>query len=289
MLSADDCANLSPSAIIGPPQQDSHVKIFVISLRTAGVRRAEASEQMAKCGVSFEFFDAVEGGAGQSDWFAGIDHRLFQLNTRRYDPTPGEIGCYASHLSLWKWAISHDQPIVILEDDFQLEPGFAEIINDLEPLANEFGFIRLQSMRGPRALLKRLRPAAHEVLRRNGLSVHYLSDPPLYALAYAISPEAARTLIRASSTLFAPVDKFLQHTWIHETPIYALSPAPVTMSPQAEHSTIGGRRGKSINPYVLLRRTIYKGVGEFRRFGFDRKQLARISDSRKTEETNQQN
>lgn len=176
---------------------------------------------------------------------------------------------------------------MILEDDFKLEPGFAEIVNVLGPLVNEFGFIRLQTMHGPRALLKRLRPATREVLRRNGLSVHYLSDPPLYALAYAISPEAARTLTRASATLFAPVDKFLQHTWIHETPIYALSPALVSMSPQAEHSTIGGRKGKSINPYVLLGRTIYKGIGEFRRFGFDRKQLARISDSRKVKETNQ--
>lgn len=159
------------------------MKIFVISLRTAELRRAEASEQMAKCGVSFEFFDAVEGGAGQSDWFARIDHRLFQLNTRRHDPTPGEIGCYASHLSLWKWAISHEQPVVILEDDFQLEPRFAEIIEDLKPLVNEFGFIRLQSMHEPRAPVKRLRPAAYEVLRGNGLSVHYLSDPPLYTLA----------------------------------------------------------------------------------------------------------
>lgn len=289
MSGTGDCAILSPSAIIGPPQQGSHVKIFVISLRTAEVRRAEASEQMAKCGAAFEFFDAVEGAAGHADWFAGIDHRLFQLNTRRYDPTPGEIGCYASHLTLWKWAISHDRPVVILEDDFQLKPGFAEIIDGLEPLVTEYGFIRLQSMHGPRTLLKRFRPPAREVLRRNRLSVHYLSDPPLYALAYAISPEAARTLTRASSTLFAPVDKFLQHTWVHETPIYALSPAVVTMSAQAEHSTIGGRRDKSINPYVLLGRMIYKGIGELRRYGFDRKHFARMSKSRKTEDTNQQN
>ena len=255
------------------------MKIFVISLRTAKVRRAEASEQMAKFGVEFEFFDAVEGAAGHSDWFTGIDHRLFQINTRRRDPTPGEIGCYASHLSIWKWAIAHDQPVVILEDDFQLEPGFAKVINDLEPLVNKFGFIRLQSMYGPRVLLKRLRSPVHEVLRRGGISIHYLSDPPLYTLAYAIGPEAARTLTRASSTLFAPVDKFLRQTWIHETPIYALSPAVVKMSPQASHPTIGDRTGKSISPYVLLSRMIYKGIGEFRRFGFDRKQFALMSGS----------
>ena len=252
------------------------MKIFVISLRTAEVRRAEAIEQMAKYGVQFKFFDAIEGAAGHSDWFSGIDHRLFAINTRRHDPTPGEIGCYASHVSLWKWAVDHDQPVIILEDDFQLEPDFPKVIDNLKPLVDQFGFIRLQSMHGPRALLKRLRPAAWEVLRRDGLSVHYLSDPPLYALAYAISPEAARTLTRASATLFAPVDKFIQQTWIHETPIYALNPAVVSMSPQAEHSTIGGRRNKSINPYVLLNRVIYKGIGEFRRLGFDRKRYARL-------------
>ena len=259
------------------------MKIFVISLRSAEVRRARASEQMAVRGVAFEFFDAVEGGDGASAWSREIDHRRFQLNTRRHDPTPGEIGCYASHLSLWEWTVSHDQPVVILEDDFQLEPGFAERIDELEPLVNEFGFIRLQSMRGPRALLKRFRPAAREVLRRDGLAVHYLSDPPLYALAYAISPAAARKLIRASATLFAPVDKFLQHTWVHETPIYALSPALVSMSPQAEHSTIGGRTDKSVNPRVLLGRAAHKCAGEFRRFGFDRRQLARMADSRETQ------
>ena len=274
-----DCANLPPSAIIAPPHQGSHVKIFVISLRTAGVRRAEASKQMANFGVPFEFFDAIEGAAGHADWFKGIDHRLFAINTRRHHPTPGELGCYASHLSLWKWVIDHDRPVVILEDDFQLEPGFANVIDELEPLVNEFGFIRLQSMHGPRAILKRLRPAAREVLRRNGLSVRYLSDPPLYALAYAIGPEAARRLVRASTTLFAPVDKFIQQTWIHETPIHVLSPAVVTMSPQAAHSTIGDRRNKSINPCVLLSRVIYKGIGEFRRFGFDREQFARMANS----------
>ena len=286
MPNTGDCANLPPSAIIGPPYQGSHVKIFVISLRTAGVRRAEASEQMAKFGVPFEFFDAIEGAAGHADWFKGIDHRLFAINTRRHDPTPGEIGCYASHLALWKWAIDHDRPVVILEDDFQLEPGFADVIDNLEPLVNEFGFIRLQSMHGPRALLKRLRPAAREVLRRDGLSVHYLSDPPLYALAYAIGPEAARTLTQASTTLFAPVDKFLQHTWIHRTPIYVLDPPVVKMSPQAEISTIGDRTRKSRNPMVNLSRAIHKGIGEFHRLGFDRVQFARMSDSHRLSSEN---
>lgn len=255
------------------------MKIFVISLRTAETRRAEASEQMARYGVAFEFFDAVDGTAGHADWFSGIDNRRFLLNTLRRQPKPQEIGCYASHLSLWNKAISLDQPVLVLEDDFQLEPGFAEVVGGLEPMVNEFGFIRLQSMHGPRAPLKRLRPAAYEVRRQDGTTLHYLSDPPLYALAYAVSPVAARALVLASRTLFAPVDKFLQHTWIHRTPIYVLDPPVVKMSPQAEISTIGDRTRKSRNPMVNLSRAIHKGIGEFHRLGFDRVQFARMSES----------
>ena len=177
---------------------------------------------------------------------------------------------------MWKWAISHDLPAVILEDDFQLEPEFAEIANEIEPLVGEFGFLRLQSMHGPRALLKRLRPAAYEVLRRNGLSVHYLSDPPLYTLGYAVSQSAALALLHASRVLFAPIDKFLQQTWIHRTPIFGLSPAAIRMSPQTEISTIGDRTWKSKNPLLLLNRAVHKGVGELHRLGFDRQQFARM-------------
>ncbi len=253
------------------------MKVFVISLRKAEARRTEAAEQMARFGVPFEFFDAVEGAAGHSDWFEGIDYRRFLLNTLRHNPRPEEIGCYASHLSLWRRAISLDRPVVVLEDDFQLEPGFADIIGDLESLMDEFGFVRLQSMHGPRALFKRLRPAHCEVRRSGGMTIHFLSDPPLYALAYAVSPEAARKLVDASRVLFAPVDKFLQHTWTHGTPIFCISPPVVRMSAQARHSTIGDRTRKSRNPFLKLRRSIHKAIGEFQRLGFDRKQQERIS------------
>ena len=254
------------------------MKIYVISLRTAQARRAEASRQMAECGAEFEFFDAVDGTAGHAEFFTRIDRRRFQLNTLRREPAPGEIGCYASHLSLWKWAVRHDRPLVILEDDFQLEPGFSRMLGELEPLVEEFGFVRLQSMHGPRAVLKRLRPPAHEVRRQDGWSVHYLSDPPLYTLAYAIGPGAALALSRASTTLFAPVDKFLQQTWMHRVPLFALSPPIVSMSPQTGHSTIGDRTRKSRNPAVMLQRAWHKAAGEFRRLGFDRQQAARRPD-----------
>ena len=98
-------------------------------------------------------------------------------------------------------------------------------------------------------------------------------------LAYAISPAAASSLLKASAILTAPVDKFLQQTWVHMTPIYALDPAVVALSSHADSSTIGARPRKSLNPELLLSRVLYKGLGELRRFGFDKRQLNSLDTS----------
>jgi glycosyl transferase family 25 len=247
------------------------VKTFVVSLRTAKSRRVAAARQLEKCGLDFEFFAAVDGSCF-SRYVNGFDRWQFRLNTRR-DPLPGELGCYASHVALWRVCVDMAQPIVVLEDDFELNPEFRDVIAELETLVSTFGYIRLEPSERRRSMFKRLQPDSYDVLRFNDRILKYLSDPPLCMLAYAISPEAAASLLKASGTLSAPVDKFLQRTWEHETPIFALSPAIVRHADHAASSTIGDRSRKSRNPYLLLRRLIYKALGEVRRYKFDARQL----------------
>jgi len=187
-----------------------------------------------------------------------------------------EIGCYASHLALWKTCLQLNQPIIILEDDFRLTDQFAEAVPLIKTLTERYGFIRLQRFERRRKLLKRLRPAAYLIHEYNASKLYYLSDVPLCTLAYAISPQAAESLVKTSTTLIAPVDKFLQQTWVHKTPIHALSPAPVGESAHTESSTIGIRPRKRINPWCLIERAIYKSKGEMKRIGFDRQQLKRL-------------
>ena len=254
------------------------MKIFVISLKDAAERRASVVDQFEQAGLEFEFFDAVEGDGCVSEYFDGINRRLYRLNTLR-DPLPGEIGCYASHLALWQICVATSQPVVILEDDLWLAVEFSEVIQGIEALTNSYGFIRLESFKRRRKPLKKLRPAAHEILRYGGRKLVYVSDVPLCTLAYAISPAAASSLLKASATLTSPVDKFLQRTWVHMTPVYALDPAVVTLSSYAGSSTIGARPRKSLNPGLLLSRALYKGMGELRRFGFDKSQLKILDTS----------
>lgn len=246
--------------------------IFVISLKQAASRRATAAKQLHENRMRFQFFDAIEVTGCTSRYFDGFSRREYLLNTRR-DPLPGELGCYASHRELWKICLEKDQPIIVMEDDFQLEPGFAKVFDQLEALTRAFGFIRLQSAERKRPAHKRIRRPAHSVLNVNGFDVSYLSDVPLCMLAYSISPAAASSLVEASAVLTAPVDKFVQQTWRHETPIFGISPALVGRSGHADFSTIGDRSKKSRDPRLLLSRLLYKGMGEFRRIGFDRRQF----------------
>jgi len=154
-------------------------------------------------------------------------------------------------------------------DFFEIQSSFAQNI--------VVGFIRLQDCERKRAIVKKLRRASRRLLSLGKHDLYYLSDVPLCLLAYAISPQAAASLIRASTTLKAPVDKFLQQTWIHKTPLYSLSPAVISPSKLCDSSTIGDRPRKSRNLGLLLGRSIYKCYGEFRRLRFDKKQHRLLS------------
>ena len=255
------------------------MKLFVISLRDAAVRRAAAIEQFQRTGLEFEFFDAVCGPSNLTSCAYNIDWRLYRLNTLR-DPFPGEIGCYASHLELWKLCVERNEPIVILEDDFQLRADFSEVIGRLKTLIKQFGFIRLESYQRKSRFLKNLRPPFYRVPVKDNITICYVSDVPLCALAYAISPRAASSLVDASATLVSPVDKYLQKTWLHHTPIFAVSPPVVEKSRHADESTIGTRQRKSLSPGLLLKRALYKAQGELRRYEFDKRQLAALGIER---------
>lgn len=247
------------------------MKIFVISLADQAERRAAITRQLQGLGLEFEFFDAVRGSDDLSKHFTSTSVWQYRLNTRR-DPLPNEVGCYASHLSMWKNCIALNEPIVIMEDDFVAQETFPDAVETAGKLIDRCGFIRFERFRrDPR--LSRSKQGAHSVLTSGQFELFYLSDPPLCLTAYAVNPPAASALVAASQTLIGPVDKFMQRTWHHGAPMFALSPPSITVSEHADTSTIGSRRKKSKNPALLLGRLLYKGAGQMRRNRFNTQQL----------------
>lgn len=245
--------------------------IAVISLRRATARRAAVRAEFAAAGIAFEFLDAVDGMTLQLSEVA-LDRREYELNARR-EPIPGEIACYLSHVAAWRRCVDLGERLVVMEDDAKLESTFAQALQTVERLPRAFGYIRLESAERARALPKRVRPATRRILATGEFELAYVSDVPLCMLAYAIRPETAAALIEASAAIVAPVDKFIQRTWVHRQPIFALHAPPVTRRPDAAQSSIGPRPRKSHSPRMLLQRALYKAAGELQRLRFDTQQL----------------
>lgn len=251
------------------------MRIFVISIASAADRREAATRQLNAAGLDFEFFDAVERVADAFRRFDGFDRRLFKLNTGRV-PLPGEIGCYASHKSLWERCVEFDEPIVVLEDDFLLADDFATAMRDVDSLIDAFGFIRLQSCGSDRRRFGR-RLRSMRVLTDRDCAVRYLNNVPLCCLAYAISPAAAASLAGNCDVLGSPVDKYVQKTWQHSTPIFTLDKPIVWISEHAAESTIGVRQPKCRDVGFLACRIAYKCLGAYRRMLFNRAQIDRLA------------
>jgi glycosyl transferase family 25 len=251
------------------------MKIFVISLPNALQRRRAVLEQFGDAGMSFSFFDAFPGNEIRlEDHFEGFNQATFRLNTYR-DPLPNEIGCFASHRALWKYAAENREPIFILEDDCALTGDVRATFPVAGQLVGTYGFLRLESLK--RALRLRLSRSPYLVSAAEGVRVYYVSNVPLCLTAYAVSPGAAARLVSASRVLSSPIDKFVQRTWEHKVPVFAISPSPVETSGHATDSTIGSRAVKQRDLRLLLQRTWYKARGELRRRAFDRNQLKSLN------------
>lgn len=254
--------------------------VVVISLRSATERRHAASKYLNVVPVTYEFFDAVSGTVAWQGAMRRVDAREYRLNTCR-DPVPGELGCHESHRAVWQLAVDRGRPLVVLEDDFMPLPGFHRSLATLDRLMDDCDFVRLEPIRRRRAPLKRCRPVAYRLRAIGGFELLYLSDVPACLTGYAISPRGAERLIRASRRIVAPVDKFVQRTWVHGVAVHAVNPPILQASALATESMIGPRTHlKHRNSRLLLARLLYKGLGELQRLRFDRQQLARATPSR---------
>jgi glycosyl transferase family 25 len=245
------------------------MKTFVINLKEATERREHMARQLDDLGLNYEFFDACRSAEGYQPYFTGYDPDVYMLISRR-TALPGEIGCYASHLSLWQRCIEIDEPIVILEDDSFLEPSLPNAVTTAEKIIDTCGFIRLEANKQSRQFFK---PSRYQRIGSlDNYQISYLSRIAVCATGYVISPAAAKNLVENSTTLLGPVDKYIQRTWHHKQPLYLLSPAPVIAQTGEIDSHIkhdGTSKKHALGIMLFLKIALFKTTNYFRRVYFN--------------------
>ncbi len=224
------------------------MRTFVISLPESVDRRARIEQQLVRQGIAFSFYDAINLNNDRNHYFHHCDEEQFLLNTGR-TPMAGELGCFASHLMLWRTCRLLDEPILILEDDAELADDFAVAMPFVQRHIKRFGFIRLQrnEKRGKRC-----------IVRQKQRGIEYCTRYPFGLAAYAITPAVADVFIERSSIFRAPVDVFVKRYWRHGQPLFSLAPAVVNTSPASAASTIGARQRVSLSMSQALRRWWHK-------------------------------
>jgi glycosyl transferase family 25 len=232
------------------------MKIFVISLPDAEARRERAAKQLGELGLDFEFFDAMRGEQVIAEgYFEHCDEEEWLLNTG-HPMSLGEVGCFASHRSMWQKCVGLGEPLMIMEDDFQLLPGFVGAVEQVAENIDNFGFIRLQSE--TRARKQRVAGFGDYTLWR-------YTKMPHSTMCYSLASAVAQNLIEQTRAIYEPVDVFIKKFWVHGQPIYGLTPYTVTESTLSQQTYIQHREKVPKGLARSTRRFLRKCGWEFER------------------------
>lgn len=104
-------------------------RVFVINLERCADRRLHIEKIMSDSNIEFEFIEAVDGNKllpnkeSWSDWCDSNFLRCHEdLLCHRFRPNHGQIGCWLSHVKIWKKIKEEKiESCLILEDDIVLK------------------------------------------------------------------------------------------------------------------------------------------------------------------------
>lgn len=206
-------------------------RIFVISMRDSGDRRAAFTERAKGAPVDWSFFDArtapvpgltYDDAAAKIIWARSL--------------SAGEIGCYASHFALWKQLLDDEaDQYVVLEDDVIVDWKFIERLLEVDFHRSGIDYLRLHCLT-PQGI-RRVRD--HYLGNRNLVELHGRAHG---TQGYVVTREGARRFADQFSRIVRPVDSQLDRYWEHGLPNLCLVPFPIIE--EAGDSTIGADRSK---------------------------------------------
>lgn len=233
--------------------------IIVINLDLDTERMAHMHCELGRARLSFERFPAVRG-----DKLPAELARYFPIGIGL---SPGEIGCYASHLAIMQRVVRGElsAPLLVLEDDVGLPVDLAAGLDALlAALPARWDIVRLSY---PTKLLTR--PIA--ALGGGRHLVRY-SRVPTTTGAYLISASGAHKFL-AERPRSVPVDHDLRHVWEWDLDTYGVSP------PLIAHEVLGVSSIDTLSPRGRaelhrrqreLRATLRRARQGVRDFGFSR-------------------
>jgi len=217
----------------------AQIPCFVVNLATATQRREAMASLFAQQGMTPRWFEAVDGRVMSAEDMA--KHFAADIAAQVYgEMNPSEIGCALSHLGIYRLMVEQGiASAVIFEDDIELAPDFATLLDDQTGLQSMFGtdesvMVQLTHVRrgyrfGARAV------GNYEIVHPHG-GVWRTSG-------YFITLAAAQRMLHGAYPVCVAADYWLYFEQQRFLKLYALTPNAVWDGPLSRHSFISqGRR-----------------------------------------------
>jgi glycosyl transferase family 25 len=212
--------------------------VYVVSLRSAAVRRARCAETLGRLGVSFDFFDAVDGAALSEAEMAAVYDAERNAREFKRPLSRGEIGCALSHYELWKRIAADEHGgAVILEDDFEAAEQLPELLRQIcsAPLENcMVKLFALGPVGGPQV-----------ALLSDGYRLVMPDRVPGQTLGYTVDRAAAAALAALALPMGRPVDMEIKHWWQFDVPVLVVQPTALRVNLKQTGSAIETDRKKT--------------------------------------------
>ena len=178
---------------------------LVINLDRSTARLAHISGQLGALNIAFERLAAIDGRDIDPDATPHFSRGEYERRHGK-EPTPGEIGCFLSHIEAMRRFLATEASFcLVLEDDAALHGDIADVLRGLEECAGAWNI----------ALLYGNYPALPQRLARIGRNhelVGYLARQT-GGVAYAIDRHAAQVYLRRMLPMSLPFDVDFDRAW----------------------------------------------------------------------------
>lgn len=209
------------------------MKIFVISLKSSVLRRETVVDELK--GIPFSFFDASNLKENPNHFIFSLYDKAKTKKYKGYDLTIPEVGCFASHISLWRQCVTDGEEYLIFEDNLSLFGDLDKQLNNIKSLVVKYGVVKLGN------IFER-KYTEIECIDENYTLISNLKGA-CGTSAYAITPKAAQHYLDQVAGFFEPVDDFMDNEWRTKQTLYSYHPKLVSRSDA--NSVIGKRKDKS--------------------------------------------
>jgi glycosyl transferase, family 25 len=199
------------------PEGVGDVVVCAINLDRSPERWDAIHEQLAATSLPFLRLAAFEGRALSLELATLTDHEKFRRANGR-NATPGELGCYFSHVAAWTvLAKRPERYLLVVEDDAVFEPGWTETLKHAVAAFRPGMLLKLSWQR--QGVTRFMRPVdeTHSLVRP-------LTHQACNA-AYLIDREAAANLLAHAFPLHVPADHYVESPWLTGVRVRTVVPA----------------------------------------------------------------